>query len=326
MFEGFAGVWTPIAMTAELGRDAPLGAVVAGTKVAVFRDASGAPRAVVDRCPHRGVELSRGKVVDGCLTCPFHGWQFDGTGAVTHVPWNPDAKLDRLGGAQPIPTCERGGMVWIHTSLGERAPDEPYVHEHFLNPDVRVTGEHVRWKTHWTRAMENMLDFPHLPFVHEKTIGRGMHGKRMDITWEERPWGGESRGTIDGQPPRGRLDWCWPNRMNLHIPIKEKIFLLQVACIPVSANETDMLLVTARGFMKLPLLDAFFHWQNRKIAKEDQAIVESSYPVVIPPASEEKSVRTDAFTLAFRKRYYAELHDSKVEPKERERALRVVSG
>jgi hypothetical protein len=35
----------------------------------------------------------------------------------------------------------------------------------------------------------------------------------------------------------------------------------------------------------------------------------------VPPAGEEKSVRTDAPTLAFRKRYYAELRETSSTPK-----------
>ena len=320
MFEGFAGIWTPIAMADELRPGAPLPIVVAGTKVVVFRDATGAPRALVDKCPHRGVALSLGKVEDGCLTCPFHGWRFDGAGKVVHVPWNPDAKLETLR-AQAIPALERGRMIWLHTSLGDTTPTKPHVAEALERTDVRVTGERIVWKTHWTRAMENMLDWPHLPFVHGKTIGRGMHGKRMDIHWEERPWGAESRIEIDGDAQKGRLDWCWPNRMNLHVPIRDKVLLLQVACIPVSPEETQMLLVTARGFFRARVLDWMFSRENRKIAGEDQAIVESSSPAEVPPAADEKSVRTDGLTLAFRKRYYAELRKSTAAP----RALRVLA-
>ena len=50
--------------------------------------------------------------------------------------------------------------------------------------------------------------------------------------------------------------------------------------------------------------------QNRKIATEDQAIVESSQPAEVPRPSEELSVRTDSLPLHFRKRYQAELRDA----------------
>lgn len=51
--------------------------------VAVFH-ADGKYFAIDDRCPHAGASLSSGYVVDGIVTCPWHGWQFrlsDGTWA-----------------------------------------------------------------------------------------------------------------------------------------------------------------------------------------------------------------------------------------------------
>ncbi|MBK9207343.1 MAG: Rieske (2Fe-2S) protein [Anaerolineales bacterium] len=30
-----------------------------------------------DLCPHRGVALSAGKLVDDCIQCPFHGFEYD---------------------------------------------------------------------------------------------------------------------------------------------------------------------------------------------------------------------------------------------------------
>ena len=45
-------------------------------EIAIFR-ADGVIRAVKNSCPHRGAGLDRGSVMDGILTCPGHGWQFD---------------------------------------------------------------------------------------------------------------------------------------------------------------------------------------------------------------------------------------------------------
>jgi phenylpropionate dioxygenase-like ring-hydroxylating dioxygenase large terminal subunit len=42
---------------------------------------------------------------------------------------------------------------------------------------------------------------------------------------------------------------------------------------------------------------------NKRILREDQAVVESSDPVEAPPVSEERSVATDRTTLAFRRWY-----------------------
>ncbi|MEZ4301233.1 MAG: hypothetical protein R3B70_40235, partial [Polyangiaceae bacterium] len=174
-------------------------------------------------------------------------------------------------------------------------------------------GVSVLWRAHWTRAMENMLDWPHLPFVHSATIGKSMIGKstsRMDIAWEDRPWGAHTHIRIDGKEEPATLDFRWPNQMNLHIPIPGKRMTLMATCLPVDETSTLMLLTMARDFLKSPLFDYFFHRTNLKIASEDKAIVESSFPVEVPPPAEERSVRTDAPTLLFRKRYFAELKGS----------------
>jgi phenylpropionate dioxygenase-like ring-hydroxylating dioxygenase large terminal subunit len=255
------------------------------------------------------VALSLGRVEAQCLECPFHGWRYAADGCVTNVPWNPDAKLPTLR-TRTVPAREVGGLIWIHTSFDARPPDEPQMHEQFLDAGMHVTGVAVDWNVHWTRAMENMLDSPHLPFVHADTIGRGLRslvGGRMDIDVEDQPWGFRSRIRVDGEPRPGMLDFRWPNQMNLHIGLPKRRLLLMAACVPIDAERTRMLLVGARDFLRSPLLDRFFNRANLRIAREDKAIVESSQPPRVPDAREEKSVRTDAPVLKFRKLYFERL-------------------
>ena len=97
--------------------------------------------------------------------------------------------------------------------------------------------------------------------------------------------------------------------MNLFIPIPSKTLVMQVACVPVADTRTRLVMTTGRSFAKLAILDRFFNRENRKIAMEDRAVVESSYPVQVPQPSDERSVRTDAPTLYFRQRYLSELRD-----------------
>lgn len=311
MFNDFAGVWTPVCTSSELPAGRPVGLRIAGVPIVLFRDTAGAPSALIDRCPHRGVALSLGRVEAGRLVCPFHGWAFDGKGENCHVPWNPDARRDHLG-ASALPARELAGQIWLFT--GPRATSEPAVQETFLRDDVRISGYSIDIDTHWTRAMENMLDFPHLPFVHQRTIGKQLvrHAAagRMAIQLEEQPWGFSSRIAVDGVDQPGSLDYRFPNLMNLFIPIPGKTLVMQVACVPVAEARCRMVMVTARSFARLRLLDALFNRQNRKIVLEDRAVVESSDPPEVPLAREERSVRTDAPTLYFRRRYLSELKGS----------------
>ncbi|MCC6678019.1 MAG: ferric reductase-like transmembrane domain-containing protein [Phycisphaerales bacterium] len=44
-------------------------------RIAVFRY-DGKVSAVTNVCEHQGGPLGEGKVIDGCITCPWHGWQY----------------------------------------------------------------------------------------------------------------------------------------------------------------------------------------------------------------------------------------------------------
>lgn len=80
----------PTAVKVGASADVPEGGVrsfeVAGRKVAVLR-LGGALFAMDGTCPHRGGPLGEGTVADGVLTCPWHGWRFDGkSGGCLNMP------------------------------------------------------------------------------------------------------------------------------------------------------------------------------------------------------------------------------------------------
>lgn len=301
LFPDFAEMWIALCPAGEVraGRPAPM--LLAGERIVLFRDADGAVSALIDRCPHRGVALSLGKVEGGTITCPFHGWQFDGAGHCTHVPWNPDARRERLS-ATALPTRERAGVIWLYTGL--QATGEPAVPDAFLRSGARMTAQAFVWNVHWTRVMENMLDTPHLPFVHARTIGKRLQGRtdgRMDMVWQETEQGGEITAHRPGEPPRSTLRYYFPNLMELAIDPKGRLLRLIASCAPAGSGETRLTLYTIRDFAKARILDPIFARANARIAAEDRAILESSCPREVPPAGAERSVATDAPTLAFRK-------------------------
>ncbi len=50
-------------------------AIGTGERIAVFRY-GGCVSATTNVCAHQGGPLGEGKVIDGCITCPWHGWQY----------------------------------------------------------------------------------------------------------------------------------------------------------------------------------------------------------------------------------------------------------
>lgn len=312
-FEGFADVWTPVLLGRKLGRR-PLRVVVAGENIVLFRDGEGGVGALIDRCPHRGVALSLGQVLDdGTLECPFHGWRFDISGANRRVPLNPEARCENLS-ASALPVREIGDMIWVYTRPGAQSAPEPIIPDGLTDPGLKRTYIERDWACHWTRAMENMLDSPHLPFVHRNTIGRRYRrlmtaDSRMDIRWEDTDFGGRAWASLDGEKSGGWLEFYRPNIMVLHLPLPNRHLRLYSLVVPAGPGATRLTVAMSRDFLRFGLFEPIFRRMNGRIADEDRAVVESSGPGEVPRAGEEHSVGSDRATLQFRRYYDAELRN-----------------
>lgn len=325
-FADAQGLWLPAAFSRDL-RERPRAVDVSGVRLALFRDARGQPAALVDRCPHRGVRLSLGRVEAGCLECPYHGWRFAGDGACTHVPLaGPTVKRERLG-ARAVPAVERGGLIWIFAELGVR-PDDPRVAAGPAVPawlertDLRRREAEYVWRCHWTRLAENMLDVPHLPYVHRKTIGRSMREAtdrplNLHVELEDRGfsiyWDTSAAdpplelGDPEVRAGRPWLRWLRPCTSVLELSGPQGEYRQHLFCVPGKAGETRLMLVSTRRFVAGVdrLVAPLMNWFEDRIVNEDRQIIESSDPPVIPPPGGERSVATDGPTLRFRKWYWA---------------------
>ena len=67
--------WVEVGSVEQIEEGRALGAIVAGERVAVFRH-QGKLSAVSGVCRHQNGPLSEGRIIDGCITCPWHGYQY----------------------------------------------------------------------------------------------------------------------------------------------------------------------------------------------------------------------------------------------------------
>ncbi len=177
----------------------PLGRTVAGQPMAFFRAASGALAALEDRCCHRSLPLSLGKVIGERLQCGYHGLEFDATGACVKVPGQttvpPGAQVPRY------PVAERWGTIWVWP--GEASADPALIPDfHWFDAQGWVAPRgYFHVKCHYQRIIDNLLDFNHLQFVHTRTIG---NDAIADIPSKTRRTGRgleQTRWILDRPPP-----------------------------------------------------------------------------------------------------------------------------
>lgn len=81
------GPWIDVAAPGDLPLDrARIVSAPGGERIAVFRG-GGTIAAITNVCAHQGGPLGEGKVVDGCVTCPWHGWQYRATDGCAPPPF-----------------------------------------------------------------------------------------------------------------------------------------------------------------------------------------------------------------------------------------------
>ncbi len=161
--------WHPVSWSHELGEGAKPTTLL-DQRLVLWRDSSGAAHCFRDLCLHRGTALSLGAVEHDCLVCPYHGWQYDESGACVKIPQFPeDATIPSRVRAESFRCEERYGIVWV--ALEEPQVDIPHFPE-WDDPTYRhVPCPVYTWQTSAPRMVENFTDFGHLGYLHDGLLG-----------------------------------------------------------------------------------------------------------------------------------------------------------
>jgi phenylpropionate dioxygenase-like ring-hydroxylating dioxygenase large terminal subunit len=301
-------------------KDKPVGVTRMGEKLVFWRDGTGRVSCLRDRCPHRGVELSKGQVIDGTLECPFHGFQYDASGRAVLIPANGrNTPVPKVFQAQCYPTHEAQGLIWVW--WGKEPPGglvPPYFFDD-ISDDFTYKSVYDPWLAHYSRVIENQLDVVHLPFVHHNTIGRGgrtvVDGPGMEWLDKDRfyvyVYNRSDNGTPARKPeevptpdPSGfRLEFIFPNLWQNRISDDVRIV---AAFVPVDDTHTLLYLRFYQRFLTIPLLRDLVTWAampfNLKIAHQDRRVVETHQPQPSGLRIGEKMIQGDLPIIEYRRR------------------------
>ncbi len=106
----------------------------------------------------------------GALQCGYHGWTYDRSGRVIHIPQYGAERAIPADYRTPAYHCTaRYGYAWV--ALDEPIAEIPPVPE-FGAPGWRTIFQfYEEWATSPMRALENSFDNSHFSFVHRATVG-----------------------------------------------------------------------------------------------------------------------------------------------------------
>jgi phenylpropionate dioxygenase-like ring-hydroxylating dioxygenase large terminal subunit len=167
--------WQPVALLDEFDArlDArmahrPVKAVrVLGQDLVLFRDESGRWGLLDRACPHRGADLSFGRLEPGGLRCPFHGWKFDASGQCLETPAEPiGSQLCARVRQRSYPVREQSGVLFAWLGAEDATPPALPAFDCFRAPASHSFAFKGLWHCNWLQAFEVGIDPAHPSFLH----------------------------------------------------------------------------------------------------------------------------------------------------------------
>lgn len=158
--------WQPVALAEELEGERPVKAVrVLGEDLVAFRDESGRWGLIGRHCPHRGADLCYGRLEDGGLRCPFHGWLLDVHGRCLEQPAEPSgSRFHEKIRHTAYPCEERNGILFAY--LGSGTPPPLPDLDCFRAPAEYTFAFKGFLECNWLQALEVGIDPAHASFLH----------------------------------------------------------------------------------------------------------------------------------------------------------------
>ena len=162
--------WYVAAWDHELLGDTLLARTLLGEPLVLYRRGDGRPVALEDRCPHRHAPLSMGRREGDAIRCMYHGLRFEPDGRCVEIPGQ--LQIPSKMCARSYPVVEQGRWVWVWMGDPARAdvaaiPSAPPL----KHPQWRYRPGYMRYEADYLLICDNLLDFSHLSYVHERTLG-----------------------------------------------------------------------------------------------------------------------------------------------------------
>ena len=126
--------------------------------------------AMEDRCCHRSAPLSMGRREGDAVRCGYHGLKFDASGRCIEAPGLATVPPKANVRTYPIVLHRKWLFVW----MGDPArADTALLPDNFScdHPQWRHRPGYLHYETPYLLICDNLLDFSHLSYVHEKTLG-----------------------------------------------------------------------------------------------------------------------------------------------------------
>lgn len=168
MPEYVRNLWYMAAWDHEIPESGMLSRTLLDEKWLIVRLSDGDFAMLADRCPHRFVPLSQGRLEDDVIHCPYHGLGFDRTGACVHNPFPAAPPSHARARMMPVVHAHRGLWFW---------PGDPTKADPALIPDfgfvdrAGMQRSSLAIRGNYELVSDNLMDLTHAEFLHVTSFG-----------------------------------------------------------------------------------------------------------------------------------------------------------
>ncbi|QXI32365.1 Rieske 2Fe-2S domain-containing protein [Pseudomonas promysalinigenes] len=190
--------WYAVAWVEDLALASVRPARLCDRDIVVVRTESGEVAVYDAHCPHLGAHLGYGGIVEGeHLRCPFHGWEYDGHGRCSKIPF---VDTPMKVGLRQWPTVVRGGMLQAWHDPNDQPALWTPVEIEQDGWTAPIHREDCYWnlRAHVQDIAENGIDVAHFTTVH----GAQAVGDLLDLRYEgaHASWTSLSVSDLGGKP------------------------------------------------------------------------------------------------------------------------------
>lgn len=300
----------------------PTAVRVQNKNLMLWRDSKNKVVCFPNVCPHRGAQLTKGRIIDGGerVQCSYHGWQFDNKGTCAKVPQAAENQyIPRSCNIEPWEVVEKSGVIWVAPPGPCVAANEPNI----SMSDAFVTEYVLDAQYSYDLQIENLLDPAHIHFVHNGFQGKEAEAghitaKNICVDHKRSTITGIFKHTNNKKIPTIRIVFHWPFvvdvsifNQNMEVVRKNVIYI-----IPQTTSTCRVLFrdVAYKEFLAPPLvrmwlgapsLEEAYQTVNKEVVEaimqQDVNIIESQQANMHDHKRDILLTESDKMIVAYRK-------------------------
>ncbi len=288
--------WYILALESEVPADRPIKRSLYDTPYVLFRNEKGEVAVLLDKCIHRGAQLSLGRVEAGTIRCPYHGWRFNQTGQLVEVPSDgpfveaQEQVKSRRWCVRDVPLVVQDGCVWIWPGDAAQAAAGPaWRFPEYAEKKGAQYFMITDFDNEVTALVQNFMDVPHTVFVHsgwfrnrallKVPVQVAVADARVKVSYDQTQ---DSIGFTEKilNPRREPMfhtdEFIFPNITRVDYQFGKRFFIINSQCSPVSRYQTRVYTWIAYdvGFWS-KCLKPFMRFYTRRVIQQDVEIMKN---------------------------------------------------